>query len=65
MSLAAAQARVIAIDLPERLVQGRQGEYFGYFYDLLAADPAKITTAARQATVAAYRADRALTPGVD
>jgi pimeloyl-ACP methyl ester carboxylesterase len=28
--------------LPERLVKGRQDEYFDFFYDVLSADPAKI-----------------------
>lgn len=49
--------------LPERLVQGRQREYFDYFYDLLSADPSKITEAARAAYVAAYASDEALTAG--
>ena len=30
--------------LPELLVQGRQGPDFDYFFDVLAADPARITT---------------------
>src|ERR1019366_7475235 len=30
-------------ELPERLVQGHQGEYFDYFYDAISADPSKIT----------------------
>lgn len=48
-------------DLPERLVQGHQAEYFAYFYDVLSADPAAITSQARAAYVAAYRTDDALT----
>jgi pimeloyl-ACP methyl ester carboxylesterase len=48
-------------DLPERLVQGRQEDYFGYFYDALSADPAKITAGARRAHQAAYASDSALT----
>jgi pimeloyl-ACP methyl ester carboxylesterase len=48
-------------DLPERLVQGRQEDYFGYFYDALSADPAKITAGARRAHRAAYASDSALT----
>jgi pimeloyl-ACP methyl ester carboxylesterase len=50
-------------DLPERLVQGRQREYFDYFYNVLSADPAKITGAARRAYEAAYATDSALTAG--
>lgn len=48
-------------DLPERLVQGRQEDYFGYFYDALSADPSTITEEARRAYQAAYASDRALT----
>jgi pimeloyl-ACP methyl ester carboxylesterase len=50
-------------DLPERLVQGRQAEYFGYFYDLLAADPAHVSAEARRAYAAAYATDSALSAG--
>lgn len=39
--------------LPELLVRDKQGPYFDYFYDLLAADPTKIDAAARAAYVAA------------
>jgi pimeloyl-ACP methyl ester carboxylesterase len=48
-------------DLPERLVQGRQADYFGYFYDALSADPPKITQDARHSYQAAYASDSALT----
>jgi pimeloyl-ACP methyl ester carboxylesterase len=48
-------------DLPERLVQGRQEDYFGYFYDALSADPSKITAGARHAQQASYASDSALT----
>ena len=34
-------------ELPERLVQGHQAEYFNYFYDAISADPSKITAEAR------------------
>lgn len=44
-------------NLPERLVQGRQPEYFDYFFDVLAADPEKITPEARAAYAAAYQTD--------
>jgi pimeloyl-ACP methyl ester carboxylesterase len=50
-------------ELPERLVQGRQREYFDYFYAALSADPAKITEEARRAYAAAYASDSALTAG--
>jgi pimeloyl-ACP methyl ester carboxylesterase len=50
-------------DLPERLVQGRQREYFDYFYAALSADAAKITEEARRAYAAAYASDSALTAG--
>lgn len=51
--------------LPEALVRGRQAEYFDYFYDVLAADPARISGGSRGAHVAAYRDDAALTAGFD
>ena len=55
--------------LPETLVQGRQAEYFDFFFDVLSADPSKITPQARAEYVAAYRPSRAdrgvrLLPGV-
>jgi pimeloyl-ACP methyl ester carboxylesterase len=49
--------------LPERLVQGHQGEYFDYFYDAIAADPSKITAEARAVYAQAYATDSALTAG--
>jgi pimeloyl-ACP methyl ester carboxylesterase len=49
--------------LPERLVQGRQGEYFDYFYDAISADPTQITGEARAAYAQAYATDSALTAG--
>jgi pimeloyl-ACP methyl ester carboxylesterase len=49
--------------LPERLVQGRQDDYFDFFYNELSADPQKITTEARAAYVKAYSSDSALTAG--
>lgn len=49
--------------LPERLVQGRQHEYFDFFYDVLSADPAKIPPEARADYVQAYSSDAALTAG--
>jgi pimeloyl-ACP methyl ester carboxylesterase len=47
-------------DLPEHLVQGRQGEYFRYFYEVLAARPEAISDAARRDYADAYAADGAL-----
>jgi pimeloyl-ACP methyl ester carboxylesterase len=47
-------------DLPEHLVQGRQGEYFRYFYEVLAARPEAISDAARRDYAAAYASDGAL-----
>jgi pimeloyl-ACP methyl ester carboxylesterase len=50
-------------ELPERLVQGSQAEYFAYFYDTHSADPAKITPESRAAHAKAYSSDGALTVG--
>ncbi|MER7756711.1 alpha/beta hydrolase [Kitasatospora sp. NPDC097643] len=52
-------------DLPETLVQGRQAAYFDYFYDVLSADPRRITAESRAAHAAAYRSPAALTAGFD
>lgn len=52
-------------DLPETLVRGRQAEYFDYFYDVLSADPGRISAASRAAHAAAYGDDAALTAGFD
>ena len=49
--------------LPERLVTGHQAEYFDYFYDIISADPARITAGARASYVEAYATDTALTSG--
>ncbi len=49
--------------LPERLVEGRQAEYFRFFYDALSFDRAKIPPEARSAYVDAYATDAALTAG--
>jgi pimeloyl-ACP methyl ester carboxylesterase len=51
--------------LPEHLVQGRQREYFSYFYNLLAAKPEAIDSDARAEYVHAYASDSALTAGFD
>jgi pimeloyl-ACP methyl ester carboxylesterase len=49
--------------LPERLVQGHQRPYLDYFFDALAADPARIPPGARAAYEQAYASDAALTAG--
>lgn len=51
--------------LPELLVQGRQAEYFSYFYDALSPAPERIGEESRAAHVAAYGTDAALTAGFD
>ena len=51
--------------LPETLVRGHQADYFGYFYDVLAVDPSKITPESRAAHAAAYGSDASLTAGFD
>jgi pimeloyl-ACP methyl ester carboxylesterase len=51
--------------LPETLVRGRQAEYFAYFYDVLSADPSKISEESRAAHAAAYGSDASLTAGFD
>ncbi|MCP2324325.1 pimeloyl-ACP methyl ester carboxylesterase [Hamadaea flava] len=51
--------------LPEELVRGRQRAYFDFFYDALAADPARIEPETRRAYAAAYASDAALTAGFD
>jgi pimeloyl-ACP methyl ester carboxylesterase len=51
--------------LPEALIQGRQAEYFDYFYNAISVDPARITPQTRAAHAAAYRRDAALTAGFD
>jgi pimeloyl-ACP methyl ester carboxylesterase len=50
-------------ELPERLVTGRQADYFDYFFATIAADPSKITSEARSAYVEAYSTRTALTAG--
>jgi pimeloyl-ACP methyl ester carboxylesterase len=52
-------------ELPERLVQGHQAEYFDYFFSAISADAAKITPESREAYVQAYASDTALTAGFD
>lgn len=49
--------------LPELLVQGRQCPYLDFFFDALAADPARISSGARAEYAQAYASDAALTSG--
>ena len=49
--------------LPERLVRGRQRDYFGFFFDNFSRDPAAVTDDARTAYANAYASDEALTAG--
>jgi len=51
--------------LPELLVQSHQSPYLDYFFDVLAADPTRITPDARAAYADAYASDDALTAGFD
>jgi pimeloyl-ACP methyl ester carboxylesterase len=51
--------------LPELLVQGHQTDYLDFFFDVLAADSARITPDARAAYARAYALDDALTAGFD
>ncbi|WP_158890555.1 alpha/beta fold hydrolase [Amycolatopsis anabasis] len=51
-------------ELPERLVQGRQRDYFGYFFDILSVDGATaIPAESREIYARAYASDAALTAG--
>jgi len=52
-------------ELPELLVQGHQRRYVDYFFDVLAADPARITSEARTVSASAYASDTALKAGFD
>ena len=52
-------------DLPEILVQGRQKPYFDYFYNVLSADPSRITAESRATQAAAYASDVSLSAGFD
>jgi pimeloyl-ACP methyl ester carboxylesterase len=51
--------------LPEILVRGRQLAYFGFFYDFLSADPARITPDHRAQYAAAYGEDDSLSAGFE
>lgn len=49
--------------LPERLVQGRQEDYFAFFFDALSHDPGRISAEARAVYASAYATDAALSAG--
>lgn len=49
--------------LPERMVQGRQRDYFDFFYDVLSADASRIGAETREGYAAAYASDAQLTAG--
>ncbi len=51
--------------LPETLVQGRQADYFGYFYDRLSATPGGVPPEARARYAEAYARPDALRAGFD
>lgn len=50
-------------ELPERLVAGRQAEYFAFFYDALSAQPGAVAEFSRQRYAEAYRRPEALRSG--
>jgi pimeloyl-ACP methyl ester carboxylesterase len=52
-------------DLPERLVAGRQADYFAFFYDYLTTSRTAIPAAAREAYSCAYASEEALRAGFD
>ncbi len=52
-------------ELPELLVQGHQGRYFDFFFDVLSADASRIAPDARATYATAYATDAALTAGFD
>lgn len=52
-------------ELPELLVMGKQGPYFDFFYNAIAAHPEAISASDRQRFVAAYATPSALSAGFD
>lgn len=52
-------------NLPETLVEGRQADYFAWFFDAIAARPGAISDAARARYAAAYARTSALRTGFD
>jgi pimeloyl-ACP methyl ester carboxylesterase len=51
--------------LPETLVQGRERKYFDFFYDVMAADPKKLSGENRAAYARGYSRSEALKAGFD
>jgi pimeloyl-ACP methyl ester carboxylesterase len=51
--------------LPESLVQGRQAEYFDYFFETISVEPSRITADRRRQHASAYSSDGALKAGFD
>jgi pimeloyl-ACP methyl ester carboxylesterase len=52
-------------ELPEKVVHGREGDYFAFFFDTIAATPNAIDTAAREVYREAYRRLDALHTGFE
>jgi pimeloyl-ACP methyl ester carboxylesterase len=52
-------------ELPEKLVTGKQKDYFAFFYDRLSAAPGGVSPTAREAYVDAYSRPEALRAGFD
>lgn len=52
-------------ELPERLVTGRQADYFAWFYDRLSAGPGGVSPRAREVYAEAYARPEALRAGFD
>jgi pimeloyl-ACP methyl ester carboxylesterase len=52
-------------ELPERLVAGREMEYFAFFYDAISAQPGAVADFARQRYAEAYRRPEALRAGFE
>jgi pimeloyl-ACP methyl ester carboxylesterase len=51
--------------LPELLITGHERAYFDFFYDMMAGDPARLTSSARDAYARGYSSRDALTAGLD
>jgi len=52
-------------DLPEKLVTGRQAEYFDFFFDAISARPDRVNTRARRTFAEAYSRPEALHTGFE
>ncbi len=52
-------------DLPEKLVAGKQADYFAFFYDAISADPGAIDKHARKTYAEAYSRPEALRTGFE